>query len=235
MAVEDVRRELRIAVYERDVPGLLRLLAGDAWPPDALQLVGDGLIDALSSGVPEAEEPARRCVAELRERRWDGDDVLAEALEAGLGAEPIHTLRPVPVDLEIVAEALEGGFGDSGGAIDLATGEFRPDFDSGYGDYDDDDDLEEREWLTIWPHGSHDGYRDMLVFIDDLDDPMIADLLSVAVQGRGAFRRFKDTLGRWPDRLASWFAFSDDRQRGRAREWLADEGYTPVRAPSVEP
>lgn len=36
-------------------------------------------------------------------------------------------------------------------------------------------------------------------FIEHLDDPGIADRLSIAITGRGAFRRFKDTLSRWPD------------------------------------
>jgi len=28
-----------------------------------------------------------------------------------------------------------------------------------------------------------------------------------------------------------WYAFSDDRQRGRARAWLAEEGYRPLPPP----
>jgi hypothetical protein len=69
----------------------------------------------------------------------------------------------------------------------------------------------------------------MEAFIARLDDTTIADLLGVAILGRGAFRRFKDTLGRWPDQLEAWYAFSEERQLGRARAWLADQGYTPVR------
>ena len=40
-----------------------------------------------------------------------------------------------------------------------------------------------------------------------------------------AFRRFKDVLARWPGELDRYFAFSDERHRGRARAWLAEEGY----------
>jgi hypothetical protein len=35
----------------------------------------------------------------------------------------------------------------------------------------------------------------------------------------------KDVLGRWPGELDRWYAFSAERQRGRARAWLADAGY----------
>lgn len=52
-----------------------------------------------------------------------------------------------------------------------------------------------------------------------------ADLLGIAIQGRGAFRRFRDVLGRWPDELERWFEFAAERKRGRARAWLADAGY----------
>jgi hypothetical protein len=73
--------------------------------------------------------------------------------------------------------------------------------------------------------GSRDGYRDMELFIGTVSDPGRADRLEIAISGRGAFRRFKDVLGRWPGELDRWYAFSAERQRGRARAWLADAGY----------
>ena len=76
--------------------------------------------------------------------------------------------------------------------------------------------------------GSRPGYRDMQAFIASLDDAQIADRLDRAISGRGAFRRFKDTLSAWPDLMTRWHAFSEDRQRGRARAWLADAGYAAI-------
>src|ERR1019366_5287744 len=38
-------------------------------------------------------------VAALRERSWEGDDVLADQLEAWLGSGVVRDLRPLPVDL----------------------------------------------------------------------------------------------------------------------------------------
>jgi Uncharacterised protein family (UPF0158) len=49
--------------------------------------------------------------------------------------------------------------------------------------------------------------------------------LAVAIRGRGAFRRFEDELARWPGELERWHALSEERQRGRARSWLAAAGY----------
>jgi hypothetical protein len=96
--------------------------------------------------------------------------------------------------------------------------------ESGDPDWDEDDD---ERWLWVDSTGSRSGYRDMREFIGDVNDPDVADRLSIAINGPGAFRRFKNTLSTWPDLMTRWFSFSDDRQRGRARAWLADEGYAP--------
>ena len=94
------------------------------------------------------------------------------------------------------------------------------------GEEDEDDDQE--RWLWVTSAGSRDGYRDMERFIGSLDDPDASEQLDRALVGRGAFRRFKDQLARWPELLDQWYAFSEDRQRGRARAWLAAEGYAPI-------
>ena len=77
--------------------------------------------------------------------------------------------------------------------------------------------------------GSHDSYRDMERFIETADDPANVDRLEIAINSKGAFRRFKDVLSRWPEELQRYFQFSAERKRGRARAWLAEAGYRPVR------
>ncbi len=76
--------------------------------------------------------------------------------------------------------------------------------------------------------GSRDGYHDMELFIADLGDDPFAERLGRAIVGRGAFRRFWDQLSHRPDLMTWWHLFSNERQRGRARSWLADEGYAPT-------
>lgn len=66
----------------------------------------------------------------------------------------------------------------------------------------------------------------MQTFIGTVADPGRADTLDIAINGRGPFRRFKDTLSRWPGELERWHGYHEDRQRGRARDWLADTGHT---------
>jgi Uncharacterised protein family (UPF0158) len=60
---------------------------------------------------------------------------------------------------------------------------------------------------------------------DGSPKPGRADRLGIAIDGRGAFRRFKDTISRWPDEQERWYRFSDERRRGRARQWLSFAGY----------
>lgn len=126
--------------------------------------------------------------------------------------------------------ALEGDPIQGGGRIDLSTGEVWPqsvlDYAIESGEIEEDDESDDPDrWLWVQCEGSRAGYRDMEWFIAGIENAGIAERLRIAISGRGAFRRFKDTLARWPDLMDSWLVFAEDRQRGRARAWLADAGY----------
>lgn len=227
------RADLRGAVFRADGPAVVALLADpDRWHGYALQLAGDGLLAALVESVDGAAPLARRCVEKLRGRGWEGDDELATALSARLGEAPVPLLRPLPVDLDELASVLEGDRAYGGGRLDLRTGEVWP--ESAIGDLEEADgaeDCDDERWLWVDCQGSGPGYRDMEAFIAELDDADQADRLAIAIAGRGAFRRFKDVVARWPDVAEGWFSFAEDRTRGRARAWLADEGYAPTARP----
>jgi hypothetical protein len=61
-------------------------------------------------------------------------------------------------------------------------------------------------------------------FIISVRDARLQGRLEVAIQGRGAFRRFKDVLAGHPQERERWFAFKDQQLRQRALEWLAEQG-----------
>jgi hypothetical protein len=141
----------------------------------------------------------------------------------------------MPVDLEELASVLEGDPVQGGRRIDLRTGEVWPHFvfeDFTDDDEEDADDGEEDDsrWLWVEPRGSREGYRDMELFIDTVDDTALVDRLSSAIVGSAAFRRFKDVVAGDPGAAERWYTLSEDRLRGRARAWLAAQGYTPTRA-----
>jgi hypothetical protein len=220
---EDPRRTLRGATYRGDgtaVVGALRRL--DA--REHLQIGGDGLLVAVSQRADGASELATEWVELLRERDREGDAELADQLEAGLGAAPTPMLRPLPVDLDQLADVLEGDPSSPGGRIDLTTGDVVPLFDDQLDPDADEDD--ERTWLEAPSHGSRSAYRDMEAFIATVVDEERRDRLEIAVQGRGAFRRFRDVLARWDGERTRWHTFSEERRTGRARAWLAEQGYT---------
>ena len=64
-------------------------------------------------------------------------------------------------------------------------------------------------------------YGMMEDFIDELPDGNQKDTLSMAISGRGAFRRFKDTVARF-DLEESWYAFRDKQYARVARRWCEE-------------
>jgi hypothetical protein len=84
-------------------------------------------------------------------------------------------------------------------------------------------DLDELDLVVIEPLPSWVWYQDMADFAGGLTDERAGRSLARAIQGRGAFRRFKDELHEeFPDLLPAWYAFRDARARRRAVQWLAD-------------
>ncbi|MBV9023357.1 MAG: hypothetical protein JO362_06090 [Streptomycetaceae bacterium] len=193
-----------------------------------LQLAGDGVAGAAAQGLPGAAEMASSFLGALQERGFQGDEELADRLRAAMGDASVPLLRPLPVDLEMLAMVLEGDPAESGGRLDLTTGECWPAFTDELEPGSDAEEADDPErWLYVPALGSRAGYRDMELFIDGLGNADLADRLRIAISGRGAFRRFKDVLARDEHAWRQYHQFSDERQRGRARAWLAEEGYCP--------
>jgi Uncharacterised protein family (UPF0158) len=239
MDSEEPRSALRAAVYRRDGPAVVHLLRGVGACDDSLQLAGDGVIGALVQRVDGAAELARDLVVALRQRGWDGDDELADQLDSLLGSGPEPMLRALPVDLEELAGILEGDPLTAGGRIDVRTGEVWPRAAIEYvletGEEDEDAADDPERWLPVHGEGSREGYRDMELFIASVEHPGRAERLAVAINGRGAFRRFKDELAGSPGELERWHALAEERQRGRARSWLAAAGYRSLPAEHHDP
>ncbi|WP_244313373.1 UPF0158 family protein [Streptomyces zinciresistens] len=203
---------------------------------EVLQVAGDGVAGAAAPGLPGAAETAALFLGALQERGFRGDGELADRLRAATGDAAIPLLRPLAVDLEMLAMLLEGDPAESGGRIDLSTGECWPAFtdELGPGPEAEEDDDPER-WLYVPALGSRAGYRDMEAFIEEMEDAALADRLWIAIGGRGAFRRFKAVLAGDERSWSRYHRFRDERQRGRARAWLAEEGYCPPITFRVEP
>ena len=228
------RDELRAALRQGDGAAVVTLL--HERPLDEVaQLAGDGLLLALAQ-APDVDGLAERCAACLRDRGWWGDEELAAELNAR--RQDVTTARrEIPLDLDMLAAELEGGgLGgfDEGVRLHVATGRFLPavdDLEAMLGEPQPDDWEDPDAWLHVTPLGSRDGYRDMELFVSTVTDRRLAGRLERSLQGRGVFRRFRDVLEHEPHEFDRWRVFSDERTRGRARAWLAEEGYRPAVVP----
>jgi hypothetical protein len=84
-------------------------------------------------------------------------------------------------------------------------------------------DLDDLDLVCIDPLPSWVWYQDMADFAETITDERAGRRLARAIQGKGAFRRFKDELhDEYPDLLPAWYAFRDARAKRRAVQWLAD-------------
>jgi predicted nucleotidyltransferase len=126
------------------------------------------------------------------------------------------------LDLGELCMALEDNSPDHAWWLDPRTGELEPWSESG--DNDDEKHPEERGLVAVDPVDSAESYSDMEDFAAGVPDALARDLLLRAIAGRGAFRRFKDTLLEFPEIRQAWFRFHDVRMERRAIVWLQDRG-----------
>ena len=65
----------------------------------------------------------------------------------------------------------------------------------------------------------------MVDFADGISDRAAGQRLSRSLQGKGAFRRFKNELYQGhPELIAAWQSLRDARARLRAVQWLQEQG-----------
>ncbi len=141
--------------------------------------------------------------------------------------------RRIRVDLQDLRFAMEDASYEHRYFLDTETGEVilvseMLDDEEAQRQVAEIDEAEPGRYLQV-PHAdSREGYDDMQDFIDTVSDEHLQELLNVATQGRGAFRRFKDVLAGHPAEQQRWFDFQAARLDARAREWLAEEGCEPA-------
>jgi len=75
---------------------------------------------------------------------------------------------------------------------------------------------------------SYEMYDLMARFAGSVDDPRLQDLLTVALDGRGAFGRFKRVLLDYPEERERWFRMRDAHVEERMLDWLSSLGIEPV-------
>ena len=121
--------------------------------------------------------------------------------------------KALNIDLDELCETMENSSYEQEYFLDLETGEIL--FISDYLDDEESRELKDRieedfeRYEQIPKAESYEGYQDMVDFIATIDNERLAELLEVAINGKGAFRRFKDVLLDYPEERERWFKFKD--------------------------
>src|SRR5688500_14561570 len=144
---------------------------------------------------------------------------------------PTAPLREVPVDCEALEDAFENNAPEVHSYLHLTTGEgLRA------GDGVADPHMHARisadpNYLRIDPVSSREQYRWMERFIPMVDDNELRGKLAQAIDGKGAFRRFKDVLMTYAADRERWFAFRSERLRTFMEAWLTAHAIKAVPRP----
>jgi cell division ATPase FtsA len=99
-------------------------------------------------------------------------------------------------------------------------------------DFDDDNEqqLEEIEgnsnYIAVERVSSHEAYQWMVDFVAEIVEPkdeQVAEKLSIALMGKGAFRRFKDVLYRVGEEwVQAWYQWKGDRLHKAMKQWFEE-------------
>lgn len=142
-------------------------------------------------------------------------------------------MRAVPVNWMDLETAFERNSPDTESFLDLRTGDVVT-VTQGAIDY-----AEQRnkiqsggdQFVRIEPAASREQYKWMERFVAQVTDEALRERLIIAIDGKGAFRRFKDVLLNYPVERERWFAYRGDLLHWHMQKWLEKEQLTPTNPP----
>ena len=150
-------------------------------------------------------------------------------------------LKYTPIKLKEIAETLEMLFEDSSNYLNIETGEIIYIEDRYLGMAEDGENPDEldnemdkdalaiaidilencEKYMSLPDKSDVNEYEMMEGFADNYKDKRISDLLQRAISGKGAFRRFKDTILEFGIEN-EWYEFKDKAYLWLAKEWCKD-------------
>ncbi len=197
----------KVAMFGKDFFNITRLSRPAV--ADTLERQVRDLYPAVRKTNPAARSKIRGLIKEIEWfRNYDR--------EAGFSRAKIR--------LGDIVEGIEIGSPEMTVYLDLRTGEILPVSEWS----DTEESLEEvgpEESLRRLPYpSSSEGYEWMAAFAQTVTDPVLSGKIVAALNGRGAFGRFRDVLAEYPAERERWFAFKLEKLRELARQWAEDEG-----------
>src|ERR1039458_9377842 len=116
-------------------------------------------------------------------------------------------LREVPVDWESLEDAFENNAPEVHSYLQLTTGEVLRVVDGVADPQMHVRIASDGNYLRVDPVSSREQYRWMERFIPMVDEGELRTKLTQSIDGKGAFRRFKDVLMSYGPERERWFAF----------------------------
>lgn len=139
--------------------------------------------------------------------------------------------RDVPIDWEALEDAFENNAPEVHSYLHLKTGEVLRVVD-GIADPEMHSRIaSDTEYMRVEPVSSREQYRWMERFIPLVEEVDLRQKLLSAIDGKGAFRRFKDVLMGHVQERERWFAFRSERLRVFMEAWLGAHALHPVPRP----
>ena len=134
-------------------------------------------------------------------------------------------MQPVDVSWNDLETAFERNAPDMSSYLNLQTGEVLMLVEGN----PEDDELRRSArsqpeiYLPITPASSREQYRWMERFVASVEDETLRERLLIAIDGKGAFRRFKDVLLHYPGERERWFSYRADFLHAFMNRWLAEQ------------
>ena len=142
-------------------------------------------------------------------------------------------MQDVPADWEALEDAFENNAPEVHSYLHIKTGEVLRVVD-GIADPEMHSRIAmDPNYMRIDPVSSREQYRWMERFIPMVDEAELRDRLTAAIDGKGAFRRFKDVLMSFGPERERWFAFRSERLRVFMEAWLAAHALRPIARPAA--
>lgn len=84
------------------------------------------------------------------------------------------------------------------------------------------------DFARVEPASSREQYRWMERFVASVADEALRERLLISIDGKGAFRRFKDVLLAYPAERERWFSYRSDLLHWHIHNWLSDHDIEPT-------
>jgi hypothetical protein len=142
-------------------------------------------------------------------------------------------MRAVPINWTDLETAFERNAPDTESFLDLRSGEVVT-VSQGAIDYQEQRGKVQSggdSFLRIEPAASREQYRWMERFVAGVTDEALRERLIIAIDGKGAFRRFKDVLLNYPVERERWFQCRGDLLHWNMQKWLEKEKLEPSNPP----